>query len=191
MPRWFVITIAVACCSALMVVASLQDRGKGVDRTKGVVVIGGADGISRATGPTAYGKDQATPLPPVALSGGSSTISPDGDPEQMRLAISRQVRDPTWAPQAENSVRDSFAAAGWTGGMKIDCRSTACEVTGELGGLTPANLRQTVEALTDPEITAGLANSGLRPDKTPVYTILSQSPLRLSFSRVIVKGSAI
>ncbi len=115
----------------------------------------------------------------------TAVVDPKGDPERTREAIMSQPKSPSWAPRAENAIKSAFASAGWAEKVNVDCRSSACEITGELTGLTPANVRQIVGEVSGPAINQQLKDSGFEPDANPVYTVVSQSPLHMTFSRVV------
>lgn len=170
-----------------------------LDGSGAVKIVSGDNSRSRDSGSGASNlttgleerSGSAWSLPVVpANPNGTPPLDPTGDPEQTRHALSQQPKDPLWAPRAESAVRSAFSAAGWTSGITVDCRSTGCEITGELSSLTSSNLKQVVSKLSGPMINQQLVNSGLKPDVDPVYTVVSQSPLRLTFSRIVIKSSA-
>lgn len=184
--QWFVVAavIFLAASSAIWA-AMLSVRDSKQDNHVAVNVV---DGGERRVRPIEYVDQTPWRLPIVSSKPlNSSMFDPDGDPEQIRRFVADQPMSSTWSPQAESAVRAAFASGGWTRDIAVDCRSTGCEVTGELTGLTPSNVKQMVSELSSPLLNENLRRRGFQGGNNPVFTVITEKPVRISFSRVVSK----
>lgn len=178
-----VLAIALA---ALGVVSSLVLRQSGSysDKRGEVQVVTGSSALPSLT-PSAISSRVADTTEEK-----SSAFDISGHPERVRRSLHSQSRDLAWAPGTEGKIREVFASAGAPTQISVDCRSAGCEIKGELSGLSSSNLPQVLNRIAGEPVNKALRASGLTPDKSPTYSIISNDPVRVSFSRVVSRDIA-
>ena len=156
-----VLAIALA---ALGVVSSLVLRQSGSysDKRGEVQVVTGSSALPSLT-PSAISSRVADTTEEK-----SSAFDISGDPERVRRSLHSQSRDLAWAPGTEGKIREVFASAG----------------------LSSSNLPQVLNRIAGEPVNKALRASGLTPDKSPTYSIISNDPVRVSFSRVVSRDIA-
>ena len=161
-----VLAIALA---ALGVVSSLVLRQSGSysDKRGEVQVVTGSSALPSLT-PSAISSRVADTTEEK-----SSAFDISGDPERVRRSLHSQSRDLAWAPGTEGKIREVFASAGAPTQISVDCRSAGCEIKGELSGLSSSNLPQVLNRIAGEPVNKALRASGLTPDKSPTYSIIS------------------
>lgn len=177
------LAIALAALGVVSFLA-LRQSGSHSDERGEVQVVTGSSAMPSLT-PSAVSSSVAD-----ATEEKSSAFDILGDPEQVRRSLHSQSRDLAWAPGTEGKIREVFASAGAPTQISVDCRSTGCEIKGELSGLSSSNLPEVLNRIAGEPVNTGLRASGLTPDKSPTYSIVSSDPLRVSFSRVASRSIA-
>lgn len=177
------LAIALAALGVVSFLA-LRQSGSHSDERGEVQVVTGSSAMPSLT-PSAVSSSVAD-----ATEEKSSAFDISGDPEQVRRSLHSQSRDLAWAPGTEGKIREVFASAGAPTQISVDCRSTGCEIKGELSGLSSSNLPEVLNRIAGEPVNTGLRASGLTPDKSPTYSIVSSDPLRVSFSRVASRSIA-
>lgn len=109
---------------------ALRQSGSHSDERGEVQVVTGSSAMPSLT-PSAVSSSVAD-----ATEEKSSAFDISGDPEQVRRSLHSQSRDLAWAPGTEGKIREVFASAGAPTQISVDCRSTGCEIKGELSGLS-------------------------------------------------------
>lgn len=121
------------------------------------------------------------------LRGGDSGFL-NSDPGQLRASFEREVRSPNWAPEAEVRIRTAFASLPNIKDLNVGCRSSMCEVTGELAAVTTSNLDQVLGDIQSPDIVARLSENGFIPEQHYVFIQKGTSPVTISFSRMVARN---
>lgn len=110
------------------------------------------------------------------------------DPEQLRTAFEDEPVEEKWAASARTSVIEVYATIPAAKNVEVNCRTTACEVTGTISNLKPADVEQVVDQIAGERVNGQLASFGLQTEDEPVYTVLESAPLSVSFSRVLIRA---
>lgn len=110
------------------------------------------------------------------------------DPEQLRTALRQESVDDEWAAQAEETVLAIYDPVQSAKRVRVECRKSACEVSGTLDDLDATAIESVIDQIAGPEIDDRLGKVGLEVAGEPVYTVLRIDPLSLSFSRVLVRS---